>query len=87
MKKTLSPSVSISPGRYDDSLLLGLDFTLAEIAKRKMKAVLFLTNYWEWSGGMAQYIVWADSVPTFDPDIDGWDGFMNFSASFYKNTK
>ena len=87
MKRTLKPSIIRTPGTYDDTLLLGLDFTIAELTKRKMKAVLFFTNYWEWSGGLAQYIVWADSVPTFDPVKNGWDAFMNFSASFYKNQK
>lgn len=87
MERTLEPSITASPGVYDDSLLQGLDFALAEMAKRKMKAVLFLTNYWEWSGGMAQYLVWADSIPTFDPDIEGWDAFMDMAASFYRNEK
>ena len=87
MKRTLRPSITSVPGVYDDSLLLGLDFALAEMAKRKMKAVLFLTNYWEWSGGMAQYIVWADTVPVFNADLNGWDKFMDFSATFYQNEK
>lgn len=87
MTHTLRPSLTPVPGMYDDSLLLGLDFALAEMAKRKMKAVLFLTNYWEWSGGMAQYIVWADSVPVFDADRYGWDTFMDFSATFYSNQR
>lgn len=86
-KHTLRPSITPAPGENDDSLLQGLDFTLAEMAKRKMKAVLFLTNYWEWSGGMEQYIVWADSVPVFDTDLYGWDKFMDFSATFYKNER
>lgn len=85
MPRTLTPSITIAPGVYDDSLLLGLDFTLHEMSKRKMKAVLFLTNYWEWSGGMAQYVTWADLLPPFDTDADGWDLFMNYSASFYQN--
>jgi mannan endo-1,4-beta-mannosidase len=87
MKRTLTPSFKQAPGVYDDSLLLGLDFVLAEMAQRKMKAVLFLTNYWEWSGGMAQYVTWIDSLPPFDTDVAGWDAFMDFSASFYRNEK
>jgi mannan endo-1,4-beta-mannosidase len=85
MPRTLAPSITAAPGEYDDSLLLGLDFTLLEMSKRKMKGVLFLTNYWEWSGGMAQYVTWADSLPPFDTDADGWDLFMDYSASFYQN--
>lgn len=87
MKHTLSPSITIAPGMYDDSLMLGLDFVLHEMSQREMKAVLFLTNYWEWSGGMAQYVSWADSLPPFDADSMGWDAFMEFSASLYRNEK
>ncbi len=83
----VKPAIIRLPGDVDDSLLQGLDFVLAEMAKRKMKAVLYLTNYWEWSGGMSQYIAWADSVRTFDPEVDGWGKFMNFSATFYNNKK
>lgn len=85
--RSVKPAIVREPGVYDDSLLIGLDFVLSEMKKRKMKAVLYLTNYWEWSGGMSQYISWADSVRTFDPEVDGWDKFMNFSATFYKNEK
>jgi mannan endo-1,4-beta-mannosidase len=83
----VKPAIVREPGVVDDSLLLGLDFVLAEMAKRKMKAVLYLTNYWEWSGGMSQYVAWADGTPTLDPEVDGWGKFMNYSATFYKNVK
>jgi mannan endo-1,4-beta-mannosidase len=48
-----------SPGVYDDNLFEGLDFLLSEMAKRDMKAVVVLSNYWTWSGGFAQYLKWA----------------------------
>ncbi|HLP15032.1 MAG TPA: mannanase [Bacteroidota bacterium] len=85
--RSVKPAILRSPESVDDSLLLGLDFVLAEMAKRKMKAVLYLTNYWEWSGGMSQYVAWADSTPTLDPEVDGWAKFMNYSAGFYRNEK
>jgi len=81
------PSITVSPGVVDDTLLQGLDFALAEMAKRKMKAVLYLTNYREWSGGMSQYLSWADSIKSFDPEVEGWGTFMDFSARFYKNER
>lgn len=83
----VKPAIIITPGVVDDSLLQGLDFVLAEMAKRKMKAVLYFTNYWEWSGGMSQYVAWADSVRSLDPEADGWGNFMNFSAKFYGNER
>ena len=83
----VSPVFTNAPGRYNNSLLNGLDFLLDEMAKRKMKAVLYLTNYWEWSGGMSRYIAWTDSTRSIDPEKDGWSSYMNFCASFYTNTK
>ncbi|HUI30476.1 MAG TPA: T9SS type A sorting domain-containing protein [Candidatus Acidoferrales bacterium] len=55
---SLKPAIQISPGIYDDSLLAGLDFLLSEMGKRNMHAVIFLNNYWTWSGGMYQYNSW-----------------------------
>lgn len=84
---TVKPAIVKNPGEYDEELLIGLDFLLDEMAKRKMKGVLYFTNYWEWSGGMTQYIAWANSIRTLDPEVDGWGKFMNFSATFYSNKK
>ena len=28
--------------------------SLAEMAKRNMRGILFLSNYWQWSGSFAQ---------------------------------
>jgi mannan endo-1,4-beta-mannosidase len=38
-----------------------LDFLLSEMSKRDMRAVVFLNNYWTWSGGMPQYNTWFSS--------------------------
>jgi len=45
-------------GKYDQNLLASLDYFIAAIGKRNIKAVLYLTNNWDWSGGMAQYLGW-----------------------------
>jgi mannan endo-1,4-beta-mannosidase len=87
IKRSIKPAIQIAPGVVDDSLLEGLDFVLAEMAKRDMKAVLFLNNYWEWSGGMAQYNVWATGEKGKDPEVDNWAEFMDFSSTFYTNEK
>ncbi len=83
----IRPAIIRRPGEVNDSLLAGLDFLLAEMAKRNMKGVLYLTNYWEWSGGMSEYVAWADTSHALDPEVDGWGKFMNFSATFYQNDK
>ena len=73
-----------APGEYDERLLQGLDYLLVEMGKRDMKAVLYLNNFWQWSGGMSQYVAWATGEPLSDPDDSGdWNGFMQHSARFY----
>ena len=88
IRRSVKPAIQRSPGVLDDSLLIGLDFLLAEMAKRDMHAVLYLGNYWEWSGGMVQYNVWTGK-PAVDPEdpVQGWGAFMDFSATFYSNPK
>ncbi|HEX7025851.1 MAG TPA: cellulase family glycosylhydrolase [Gammaproteobacteria bacterium] len=82
---SLHPTFQPAPGKYDEELLKGLDFLLMEMAKRDMKAVIFLNNYWQWSGGMSQYVAWVTGEPIIDPDVSGdWGGFMQASASFYR---
>lgn len=89
IKNSLKPAIQISPGVYNESLLEGLDFLLCEMGKRDMRAVVFLNNYWEWSGGMAQYNSWADNEKVADPEDPevGWNEFMRRSAAFYTNAK
>ncbi len=49
-----------------------------------MKAVVYLNNFWQWSGGMSQYVSWFAGKPVLDPDVTGdWNGFMDNSAGFY----
>lgn len=82
---SLHPTFQTAPGEYNEELLQGLDFLLMEMSRRNMKAVIFLNNYWQWSGGMSQYVTWITDEPIIDPDVSGdWSGFMQMSASFYR---
>ncbi|MCW3849323.1 cellulase family glycosylhydrolase [Sphingomonas sp. LB-2] len=67
-------------------LLVGLDFFLAEMAQRDMKAVLYLTNFWEWSGGMQTYLYYVTGkyMDMNDP-AHPWPAFPNATAQFYAN--
>jgi mannan endo-1,4-beta-mannosidase len=87
IKNSLTPAIQIEPDVYDEDLLEGLDFLLDEMGKRNMQAVIFLNNYWEWSGGMAQYNAWTNGEKVADPDNPnlGWNEFMRLSATFYTN--
>ena len=55
IKSAVRPATTAAPGQYDEELLAGLDFLLAEVAKRDMTVGLYLNNFWQWSGGMTQY--------------------------------
>lgn len=80
------PALHLAPGTYSEDLLIGLDVLLAEMAKRDMVAVLYFTNFWQWSGGMSQYMAWLTGESPFDPDITGdWNGFMQNAAAFYRS--
>lgn len=84
LKRAVRPAAMTKPGEYDEALLAGLDFFLAEMAKRDMKAVIYVNNFWQWSGGMSQYVTWFTGEPAIDPDVSGdWNGFMDNSAKFY----
>lgn len=84
-QRGVRPATLEAPGEFDEALLQGLDFLLAEMAARDMKAVLYLTNFWQWSGGMSQYVSWFTGEPVSDPDATGdWNGFMQNSARFYR---
>ena len=84
LKRAVRPAIMSKPGQYDEELLTGLDFLMAELAKREMKAVIYLNNFWQWSGGMSQYVAWFSEQPVVDPDVTGkWNEFMDNSARFY----
>ena len=52
----VSPTLQKEPGVYNDTIFRGLDYLLAEMAERGMKAVLYINNSWEWSGGYGMYL-------------------------------
>jgi mannan endo-1,4-beta-mannosidase len=85
------PSLQTSPGNYNEHVAAGLDFLLSEMKKRNMYAVMCLNNFWNWSGGVGQYLVWAneaDSIPHPPPHPNGsWDTYQKFAASFYSSEK
>lgn len=85
----ISQHLERSQDQIDSSWLQGLDFVLNELAKRDMKAVLYLGNFWHWSGGLAQYVNWAtgDSIPYPPPAEGDWQTFEKYTARFYKNRK
>jgi len=78
----VSPTLLKSPGVYNDTIFDGLDFFMAEMAKRNMYAVLYLGNSWEWSGGYSQYLEWTGHGKAPIPGNDGWPVFMEYVKQF-----
>ncbi|NIJ18965.1 mannan endo-1,4-beta-mannosidase [Sphingomonas naasensis] len=89
LKNAVKPAFhGADPGSADPALLGGLDFALAEMARRGMKAVLYLTNFWEWSGGMMTYLYYVTGkyMDVNDP-AHPWPAFPNATAQFYANPR
>ena len=81
----VEPTLQYAPGRYNDTLLRGLDYFLAELGKRDMEAVLYLTNSWEWSGGYSQYLKWAGYGDIPLPRVAGYDAYVDYVSDFIKS--
>jgi len=88
-KVALDPAFR-GPGEdYNQGLLKGLDYLLAQMDARGMKAVIYLNNFWDWSGGMPAYLNWTGNGTWFqqsDPAYP-WPAFADYSARFYADEK
>ena len=79
------PVMQPQPGVYNDTILRGLDYLIAELEKRQMTAVLFLNDAWEWSGGYGAYLEWAGCGPV--PDWSDWTIAQNYHCQFVRSDK
>ncbi len=89
LKHSVKPAFRNAGNGWNPDLLNGLDFLLAEMGKRGMKAVLYLTNFWEWSGGMMTYLSYVNGgkyIDMGDP-AHPWPQFPDAVAQFYANAK
>ncbi len=82
-EKTLQPTA----GRFNEDIMVGLDYLLNELGKRNMKAVLHFTNTWEWSGGIGQYLKWNGyGEQPYPKSLGGyysWDKLRQYISQFY----
>jgi mannan endo-1,4-beta-mannosidase len=86
LKNSIKPGFTRPDGLDNPALYEGLDFALAEIAQRGMTAVLVLSNFWEWSGGL-QTILWRATkryIDMGDP-AHPWPAFADATAAAYAN--
>lgn len=81
----VEPTLQYAPGKYNDTLLKGLDYFLVELGKRDMEAVLYLTNSWEWSGGYSQYLKWAGYGDIPLPRVAGYNAYVDYVSNFIKS--
>jgi len=83
----VQPPLQPSAGVFDTGLLKGLDFLLVEMGRRNMKAVIFLSNNWEWSGGFLQYLNWNGQLPDSVMQRKlNWDEMRDYVSKFYQCT-
>ena len=66
----------------------GLDFTLKELGRRDMCAVLYLNNAWEWTEDCySKYLEDAGAGKQPVPSVDGYPAFMHAMSGFAQNPK
>ncbi|HEX9509752.1 MAG TPA: glycosyl hydrolase family 28 protein [Puia sp.] len=80
----VGPSLQPRQGVFSEDALQGLDFLLSEMGKRKMKAVIYLSNNWDWSGGFLQYLNWNGLLPdsVFLRKMN-WEELRDRTSQFY----
>lgn len=80
----VGPPLQPVQGKFNVEMLDGLDIILAEMGKRNLKAIIFFSNNWEWSGGFQQYLIWNNLVPK-DQETRKltWDEQRDIVAQFY----
>ncbi|MFL6229264.1 MAG: cellulase family glycosylhydrolase [Pyrinomonadaceae bacterium] len=80
----VGPPLQPRQGEFDEDVLGGLDLVLSEMGKRHLKAIIFLSNNWEWSGGFQQYLIWNGLVPdALKSRKLTWDEQRDIVSQFY----
>ena len=80
------PALQTAPGVYNDTILDGLDYMLAEMGKRGMTAVVYLNNSWEWSGGYTYYLKQAGAGEPKYPETHSYGEYVDYAAKFATDT-
>ena len=73
------------PGEFDEDILRGLDFVLAEAGKRDLKLILAMTDNWYPVGGIDWYVKHSPTASThadFFTDENAVSLFLETHASF-----
>lgn len=90
----IEPVLQTAPGEYNDTILQGLDYLMDQLERRDMKAVLYLNNSWDWSGGFGTYLDWAGAGKSSTEGLTGageigkadeWTEFQRYHSQFTLN--
>jgi mannan endo-1,4-beta-mannosidase len=80
----IAAPLQFEQGKFDEIVAKSLDLLLDEMSRRDMKAVIFLSNNWEWSGGFQQYLIWNNKIKD---DLKTrkltWDEQRDIVSKFY----
>jgi mannan endo-1,4-beta-mannosidase len=80
----VGPPLQPAQGKFNREVLDGLDLILFEMGKRDLKAIVFFSNNWEWSGGFQQYLIWNKQIPKEQETRKlTWDEQRDIVARFY----
>lgn len=80
----VGPPLQTAQEKFDEKVLDGLDIVLYEMGKRDLKAIVFFSNNWEWSGGFQQYLIWNNLVPQDQKTRKlTWDEQRDIVTKFY----
>ena len=85
IKWKVSPVLQPSPSVYNDVLLDGLDYLMLQLQRRRMVAVLYLNNSWEWSGGYGFYLEHAGAGKALQPNEVGYSAYIKYASQFSTN--
>lgn len=84
---TVKPYLQPEPGVLNDTLLAGLDFLLAEMHKRDMVGVIYLTNSWDWSGGYGFYMTNNGFKDSPNASGEGYNKYVAYASKFVHSSK
>lgn len=80
--------IQSEPGIFNEKTFEAVDYTLVVLKKYSMNAVVILTNFWMWSGGMAEYIFWVTKRKIPNPLHDGdWNSYQKYVTEFFSSNE
>ena len=81
-RNQMRPNLEPSKGEWDLDMWDGLDYLLQKMGEHDMRAVVAMSNFWDWSGGFEQYLKWEGiSTPDaydFYSHSGAMDSYLNF---------